>query len=130
MTTYQVKLAEKDHTIKVQLAGYTNFEAIITVSDSGVVCVSVTSGVCGGLEVPRLDVPDKFSANVVMTPIPGGSSFADWIDDMGGPEGIDGNMNAVSVFIDGYLSDPGDVEYLGFEPTVWNVGTVIDYYLG
>ena len=130
MATYQVKLTEEDHTIRVQLAGYTNFEAIINVSDPGISCVSVTSGMCGGNEVPRLEVITNWSANVVMQPIPEESTFADWIDDMGGPEGIEGNLNAVSIFIDGYWSDPGDVEYLGFEPTVWNVGTVIDYYLG
>lgn len=130
MTTYLVKLAEKEHTIKVQLTGYTNFEATIDVLDSGVTCINVTVGLCAGSDVPRLEVPTDWSINVVMQPIPGESTFADWIEDMGGPEGIEGNLNAVSIFIDGYLSDPGDVEYLGFEPTVWNVGTIIDYYLG
>lgn len=130
MTTYQVSLTEKDHAIKVQLAGYTNFEATINVSGTGVACINVTAGSCEGSEVPRLEVITDWSVNVVMQPIPEESTFADWIDDMGGPEGIEGNLTAVSIFIDGYLSDPGDVEYLGFEPTVWNVGTVIDYYLG
>lgn len=130
MSVYSVPMTAKDHTIKVQLAGYTNFESVITVSEDGVVCVSVTSGVCGGSDAPRLDVQDKFSVDVVMSPIPEESSFADWIDDMGGPDRIDGNLDAVNIFIDGYLSDPGDAKYLGFEPTVWNVGTIINYYLG
>lgn len=130
MPTYQVKLDEKDHTIKVQLVGYTNFEAIINVSDAGVTCINVTAGLCEGSEVPRLEVITDWSVNVVMQPIPEESTFADWIDDVGGPAGIEGNLTAVSIFINGYLSDPGDVEYLGFEPTVWDVGTVINYYLG
>lgn len=129
MTVYSVPMKEKNNTIKVQLAGYTGFDAVLNVASDGVTCIPGLA-FCGGSEVPRLEVTDPWSVNVVMKPVPTEIIFADWIDEMGGPEGLYLNLEAFGVLIDGYLSAPSDDKYLGFKPTIPNIGTAIDYYLG
>ena len=131
MTTHIKALSETEHTVKVQLDGYDVFEAVIKVNSANVECMLVTSGKCGGSDVPRLDTTGTWSVSVAMAETPEDeSSFALWITEMGGESGIFGNLIVIGTIIDGYLSSYGESGYLGFSPTLTDVGTTIDYYLG
>ena len=47
-------LTEGNHTIQVSLAGYDTLNATINVTATGVQCVSVVNGACGGSGLPRV----------------------------------------------------------------------------
>jgi hypothetical protein len=54
METRTVSLTEGQHTIQVSFAGYDTLNATINVSSTGVTCVSVIGGACGGSSLPRV----------------------------------------------------------------------------
>lgn len=131
MTVHVKALSETEHTIKVQLDGYDVFEAIVKVNSTNVECLTVTSGRCGGSDMPRLDVTGTWSISTIMKETPvDESSFDLWVSDVGGEAGIQANLSVIGAIIDGYLSSYDESGYLGFSPTLADVGTTIDYYLG
>lgn len=54
METRTMSLSEGQHTIQISLSGYDTLQATINVSSTGVTCVSVTGGACGGTGLPRV----------------------------------------------------------------------------
>lgn len=129
METRTTSLTEGSHTIQVSLSGYDTLTATIDVSASGVTCVNVTNGLCGGASPPSVST----SGSTVTVYLASGSAttgYDDWVNGKGGATGLRSNLAAVGEIIDGYLSSAGDIGYLGFNVSLANIGTTIDYYLG
>lgn len=124
METIIVSLSEGNHTIQVRSAGYETLDATINVTSTGVICVS---GPCGTSGLPRVET----SGYVVTAYLKGSTGgYAAWVASKGGSGNIRGSLPAVGEIIDGYLSSVGDIGYLGFDVSLANIGTTIDYYLG
>ena len=121
-----------DHNITITKSKYETVVAKINVSSKGeVTCGSVT-GVSGcGTGYPRVEASGT-SVRVYMAEGEPSevTSYTEWVSSKGGASGLRNNLAAVGNIIDGYLSSPGDIGYIGFAVSLGNVGSTIDYYLG
>lgn len=57
--TRTVSLTEGQHKIQVSISGYDPLIATINVSSTGVTCVSVDGGACGGTRLPRISTSGR-----------------------------------------------------------------------
>lgn len=118
METRTVALTEGQHTIQISLNGYDTLNATINVSSTGVTCVSVTDGACGGSSLPRVST----SVWTVTTYLKEGAAPTDrcgWIAT---------KDTSKVVFISEMVLAYNNLANIGFTPTAAEIGNAVLMY--
>lgn len=122
--TRTVSLTEGPHDIQISLDGYNTLQATINVSATGVTCVSVVGGACGGTGLPRVST----SAWTVTTYLKTATTVDDvcsWLTGLGGWR----NLQWASHVLEAYYVYIGAAGHsVGFSPVTWNDVLGLYYY--
>ena len=118
METRTMALTEGQHTIQISLSGYDTLNATINVSSTGVTCVSVTGGACGGTGLPRVST----SGGSVTTYLKEGAAATNrcgWIAS---------KDTSKVVFISEMVLAYNNLKNIGFTPTAAEIGNAVLMY--
>jgi hypothetical protein len=118
METRTMSLTEGQHTIQISLNGYDTLNATINVSSTGVTCVSVIGGDCGGSSLPRVST----SGWAVTTYLKSGAVTTDrctWIAT---------KDTSKVAFISEMVLAYNNLSNIGFTPTAGELGNAVLMY--
>lgn len=116
-------LAPGEHTIKMSLNGYVDFQALITVSAVGVVsCVSVVNGTCQSKTPPSVVISANEVIGYLKSSVVGSTCI--WITEKGGWDKL--IVFDIMALVRGHVGE----EDIGFDVKSADIMGAIAYYSG
>ena len=122
--TRTIELTEGNHSIYVALSGYDTLQATINVSSTGVACVSVVGGACGGTGLPRVST-SGWTVSTFLKTATTVSDVCSWIDSIGGWENLQWTSHVLEAY---YVYIGASGHSIGFSPVTWNDVLGLYYY--
>jgi len=118
METRTVSLSEGQHTIQVSLSGYDTLNATINVTASGVSCITVVGGNCGGSGLPRVST-SGWTASAYLKSSSVAAGRCAWISTQ--------NTSMVA-FISNMVLAYNNLQDIGFVPSASEIGDGVLMY--
>ena len=116
--TRTIELTEGNHSIYVSLSGYDTLQATINVSSTGVACVSVVGGACGGTGLPRVST-SGWTVSTFLKTGTGETGRCAWIAT---------KDTSKVVFISEMVLAYSDLKDIGFIPSASEIGDGVLMY--